>query len=132
MLVPFACTSTDILNFAAKSHFEGPLWRVVRASMSLVGLVPPLPHQESRPEDGQVCSSLLVDGGYTNQYPTEELRQLGVGTVICVCACPDFEPVSSDYGDAVQGGWIALLRFLGIHWRWYKGPDPPPQSEIQE
>ena len=26
-------------------HRDGPLWRVVRASMSLVGFVPPIPHQ---------------------------------------------------------------------------------------
>jgi len=132
LLLPFACTSTDILHFQAKLHREGPLWRIIRASMSLVGFVPPLPHQEARPEDGKVCSSLLVDGGYTNQYPTEELRQLGAGTVISVQACPDFDPVSTDYGDRVTGGAVAILRLLGLRWRWYRGPDPPEQSEIQE
>jgi len=132
MLLPFVCTSTDILNFEAKLHREGPLWRIVRASMSLVGFVPPLPHQETRAEDGKVCSSLLVDGGYTNQYPIEALRQLGAGTVICVQACPEYTPVSTDYGDRVKGGAIALLRLFGIKWRWYKGPDPPTQAEIQE
>lgn len=131
-LVPFVCTTTDILNFEAKLHHEGPLWRIVRASMSLVGFVPPLPHQEINPDDGKVCSSLLVDGGYTNMYPTEELRDLGAGTVICVKACPEFDPVSTDYGDSVRGGAVALLRFFRLPWRWYAGPDPPPQSEIQE
>jgi lysophospholipid hydrolase len=132
MLVPFVCTSTDILNFEAKSHREGPLWRIIRASMSLVGFVPPLPHQEHCTETGQDVSSLLVDGGYTNLFPTEDLRQLGAGTVICVKACPDFEAVSTDYGDSVRGGAISALRKLGIPWRWYKGPDPPNQGEIQE
>lgn len=127
MLVPFLCTTTDIVNFEGKTHMEGPIWRVVRASMSLVGFVPPLPHQE--PEGG---TALLVDGGYTNQYPTEELRELGVGTVISVKACPDYTAMSTDYGDSVRGGTIALLRRLGIKWRWYKGPDPPSQAEIQE
>lgn len=134
MLVPFACTSTDILNFEAKSHREGQLWRIIRASMSLVGFVPPLPHMEKCADEGKfkVCSSLLVDGGYTNQYPTDELRQFGANVVVCVQACPDFEPVSTDYGDRVFGGAVAFLRLLGLRWRWYKGPDPPPQSEIQE
>jgi lysophospholipid hydrolase len=131
MLVPLICTSTDILNFKAKSHRERPLWHVIRASMSLVGFVPPLPHQE-RNEDGHISSCLLVDGGYTNQYPTEELRQSGVGVVISASACPDFDPVSTDYGDKVTGGRILLLRLLGIQWRWFEGPDPPPQAEIQE
>jgi len=132
MLVPFVCTSTDILNFEAKSHREGPLWRIIRASMSLVGFVPPLPHQEHCTETNQDVSSLLVDGGYTNLFPTEDLRQLGARTVICVKACPDFEAVSTDYGDSVRGGAISALRRLGIPWRWYKGPDPPNQGEIQE
>eukprot|EP00931_Biecheleriopsis_adriatica_P100911 TRINITY_DN76148_c0_g1_i1.p1 TRINITY_DN76148_c0_g1~~TRINITY_DN76148_c0_g1_i1.p1 ORF type:complete len:789 (-),score=132.06 TRINITY_DN76148_c0_g1_i1:111-2384(-) len=134
MLVPFACTSTDILNFEAKSHREGHLWHIIRASMSLVGFVPPLPHLEKRLQGGRakIRSSLLVDGGYTNQYPTDELREVGAGTVICVQACPDFEAVSTDYGDRVFGGTVALLRLLRVKWRWYPGPDPPPQSEIQE
>lgn len=133
MLIPFVCTSTDILNFEAKLHHEGPLWRVIRASMSLVGFVPPLPHQERCADrSGEIRSSLLVDGGYTNQYPTAELRQLGAGSVICVKACPEFEPVSTDYGDSVRGGAIAILRKLGVQQRWYQGPDPPPQAEIQE
>ncbi len=132
LLIPFACTSTDIQNFDAKTHKEGALWRIVRASMSLVGFVPPLPHHETRAEDGQICYSLLVDGGYTNQYPTEELRNLGAGTVVCVQACPEYDPISTAYGDRVLGGTISLLRLLRIKWRWYEGPDPPAQSEIQE
>ncbi|CAE8646896.1 unnamed protein product, partial [Polarella glacialis] len=67
-----------------------------------------------------------------NQYPSEQLRQLGAGVIICVQACPDFEPVSTEYGDWVYGGAIALLRLLRIRWRWFKGPDPPAQAEIQE
>merc|ERR1712190_165627 len=132
MLVPFVCTSTDISNFKAKSHFEGPLWRICRASMSLVGFVPPLPHMERGPDGEGPRNSLLVDGGYTNQYPTEELRQMGAGVVISVRVCPDFDPVSTDYGDKVNGGLISLLRLLGIKWRWFQGPDPPAQAEIQE
>jgi len=132
LLVPFVCTSTDIANFEAKSHSEGPLWRIVRASMSLVGLAPPLPHLERRQEDRKLCSGLLVDGGYTNQYPTDELRSLGATVVVCVQACPDSAPVSTDYGDSSPGGVVTLLRLLRIKWRWYKGSDPPSQSEIQE
>eukprot|EP00747_Dinoflagellata_sp_TGD_P208600 gnl/TRDRNA2_/TRDRNA2_82068_c0_seq1.p1 gnl/TRDRNA2_/TRDRNA2_82068_c0~~gnl/TRDRNA2_/TRDRNA2_82068_c0_seq1.p1 ORF type:complete len:365 (+),score=55.76 gnl/TRDRNA2_/TRDRNA2_82068_c0_seq1:42-1097(+) len=132
MLVPIMFTSTDILNFEAKVHHEGPLWRIIRASCSLVGFVPPLPHQENRAEDGKVCSSLLVDGGYTNMYPVGDVRQRGAGIVFCVQACPGFDPVSTDYGDRVLGGTISLLRLLRIPWRWFKGPDPPDLSEIQE
>eukprot|EP00434_Breviolum_minutum_P041034 symbB.v1.2.036495.t2/scaffold5169.1/size30165/1 len=99
LLIPFSCTSTDIVQFEEKVHRDGPLWRVVRASMSLVGIAPPLPHQE-RKEDGKVSTTLLVDGGYSNQYPIEVLKEHGAGTVICVECCPDYSPVCTDYGDA--------------------------------
>ncbi|CAE8611131.1 unnamed protein product, partial [Polarella glacialis] len=131
LLVPFACTSTDIVQFEEKMHREGPLWRIVRASMSLVGFVPPLPYQERRAEDGAVNTSLLVDGGYVNQYPIEVLKEHGAGIVICVVACPDYAPVCTDYGDVVRGGLVTLQRTFGCRRRW-TGPDPPSQAEIQE
>merc|ERR1719296_272138 len=98
LLVRFACTSTDIGNFSARVHWEGPLWRIVRASMSLVGFVPPLPYQ----------GSLLVDGGYSNQYPVECLKENGAGVVICAAACADFGPLNTSYGDTLWGGTTAL------------------------
>jgi len=130
LLVPFACPSCDILTFDAKMHREGPLWRIVRASMSLVGFVPPLPYQERRGDDGSVTNSLLVDGGYVDQYPIEVLKDHGAGVVICTVACPDFEPINTDYGDVVHGGWVTLRRFFGCRRR--AVADPPSQAEIQE
>eukprot|EP00798_Chlamydomonas_sp_ICE-L_P019927 gene19927-26631_t len=57
------------LNF-----FCGLLWRMVRASMTIVGLLPPVF------DDGD----LLVDGGYMNNIPVDVMRSLGVETVIVV------------------------------------------------
>lgn len=130
LLVPFMCTSTDIVHFDEKTHREGPLWRVVRASMSLVGFLPPLPFQERRVKDGTLCSSLLVDGGYSNQYPIEVLKQHGAGCVICVVASPDYGPVCTDYGDVVRGGLVSLRRMFSFGQR--PNRDPPSQAEIQE
>ncbi|CAK9099693.1 unnamed protein product [Durusdinium trenchii] len=133
LLIPFSCTSTDIVQFEEKVHRDGPLWRVVRASMSLVGIAPPLPHQERR-EDGKVSTTLLVDGGYSNQYPIEVLKEHGAGIVICVECCPDYSPVCTDYGDAVWGGLVTLKRRLMCCRRSGGEPDrdPPTQAEIQE
>ncbi len=50
------------------------MWRLVRASMSIVGMVPPVM------EDGE----LLVDGGYLNNIPVDVMRGLGVGTGGCL------------------------------------------------
>ena len=98
--------------------------------MSLVGIAPPLPHQERRP-NGRVSTTLLVDGGYSNQYPIEVLREHGAGVVLCVECCPDYDPVCTDYGDAVWGGLVTLRRRLSCC-RKPRGGDPPTQAEIQE
>jgi len=132
LLVPFACPSCDIVAFDEKMHREGPLWRIVRASMSLVGFVPPLPFRERRVEDGVVISSLLVDGGYVNQYPIEVLKDHGAGIVVCVVACPEYDPISTDYGDTVRGGLVQFRRMFGCKRRAGSAQDPPTQAEIQE
>lgn len=131
LLIPFACTSTDIAHFNSRLHRDGPLWRIVRASMSLVGLVPPLPYSEKTGPDGQDVVSLLVDGGYTNQWPVKELRELGAGTVFCAVASPDYEPICKDYGDTVSGGLVAVQRRCSCRKR-LSVADPPTLSEIQE
>ena len=59
-------------------HTRGLLWKLVRASMTIVGLVPPVYEQ----------GELLVDGGYLNNIPVDVMRGLGVATVcVLCCAC---------------------------------------------
>lgn len=53
-------------------HQTGSLWQCVRASMTIVGMVPPVV------KDGD----MLVDGGYLNNLPVDAMRALGVETVI--------------------------------------------------
>ncbi len=54
---------------------QGLLWKLVRASMTIVGLLPPVCTDEGE---------LLVDGGYMNNIPVDVMRGLGVDTVIVV------------------------------------------------
>jgi len=131
LLVPFACTSCDIAQFEGRVHTLGPLWRVCRASMSLVGLVPPLPFQE-KTREGKAVNSLLIDGGYVNQYPIEVLKEHGAGLIICSVACPDFNSICMDYGDTVSGTLVALRRWFGCCRRRRRIDDPPSVAEIQE
>lgn len=53
LLIPYFCTSTDILNHCIHYHHTGPLWKYSRASMTLQGYMPPIA------ENGQ----MLLDGG---------------------------------------------------------------------
>lgn len=54
----FFCVTTNLTAGKAHVHERGTLWRAVRASMSLIGLVPPVV------VDGQV----LCDGGYSGEH----------------------------------------------------------------
>ncbi|GLC44977.1 hypothetical protein PLESTB_001747900 [Pleodorina starrii] len=73
--LPFFCVTTNLTRGEASVHTEGTLWKLVRASMTIVGLLPPVW------EDG--C--LLVDGGYMNNMPVDVMRSMmGVDSVIVV------------------------------------------------
>lgn len=119
----FAIT-TNVTDACMAVHMTGPLWRYVRASMTIMGLLPPLLDK----------GRLLVDGGYCNNLPVEVMRSMApqVGTAICVDVENKdnsiFEGID-DPGDSISGWyvaakWIASLLRLGRPLR------VPPLSEI--
>ena len=59
--------TTNLSKGEPTYHEAGTLWRLVRASMTIVGLVPPVY------EDGD----LLVDGGYLNNMPVDVMHSMG-------------------------------------------------------
>ncbi len=63
--------TTNLTRGEPSVHTEGLLWKLVRASMTIVGLVPPVTE----------CGELLIDGGYLNNMPVDVMRGLGVDTV---------------------------------------------------
>ncbi len=67
----FFCMTTNMTRGEPTVHQEGLLWKLVRASMTIVGLIPPVY------ENGE----LLIDGGYLNNMPVDVMRGLGVDTV---------------------------------------------------
>jgi lysophospholipid hydrolase len=72
----FFCCSTNLTKNSLTVHTSGRLWRCIRASMTVLGLLPPV-----RNENGE----LLVDGGYLNSVPVDVMRkEMGVETVIVV------------------------------------------------
>jgi predicted acylesterase/phospholipase RssA/CRP-like cAMP-binding protein len=103
--IKYFCVSTDVTNDTTVVHQTGPLWRFCRASMTVVGLLPPLWDR----------GRLLVDGGYTNNLPVEVLRSLSpqVNQVVCVDVENKdnrlFEGIDN-YGDSLSGWFIA--------WKW--------------
>jgi predicted acylesterase/phospholipase RssA len=72
--LPFFCVSTNLSKSQVQVHQLGPLWQLVRASMTIVGMVPPVIRE----------GEMLVDGGYLNNMPVDVMHSLGVHTVIVV------------------------------------------------
>jgi len=120
--LPFFCVSTNLTRGEPSVHTRGCLWRLVRASMTIVGLLPPLY------EGGD----LLVDGGYMNNLPVDVMRSLGVDTVIVV----DVEGKDDTGWRNLQpyDGGVSGWRLLWDRWcpvpSWRYGTRMPRYSQI--
>ncbi|XP_022650715.1 neuropathy target esterase sws-like isoform X3 [Varroa destructor] len=101
--LPYFTVTTDITSSYPRVHKHGSLWRYVRASMSLAGILPPL----CDPIDGH----LLLDGGYVNNLPADEMyRQMGAETIIAVDVGSQDETDLTNYGDTLSGWWLLWKR----------------------
>ncbi len=72
--LPFFCVSANLTRGTTAVHRSGPLWRWLRASIAIPGVLPPVFH------DGEI----YVDGGIVNHLPVEVMRELQRGAVIGV------------------------------------------------
>lgn len=70
----YFCVSSNLTRAEPRVHREGPVWKAIRASLSLPGVFQPV-------VEG---SDLLVDGGVLNNLPGDVMRQLGGGWIIAV------------------------------------------------
>jgi NTE family protein len=69
---PFFCVSSDLTTGRIHEHRSGVLWRALRASVALPGILPPVTHH----------GHLLVDGGVMNNLPVDVMRQRESGPII--------------------------------------------------
>ncbi len=72
--LPFYCVSANLTTGHASVHRRGELWRWLRASVAIPGVLPPVMHR------GEVH----VDGATINNLPVDVMRELGRGPVIGV------------------------------------------------
>ncbi len=72
--LPFFCVSSNLTTGRVAVHQAGPLWRWLRASVAIPGVLPPVFH------GGEV----YVDGGTMNNLPVDVMRAKGRGPVIGV------------------------------------------------
>ena len=67
--MPFFCVSSDLTTGRIHDHRDGKLWRALRASVALPGILPPVTHH----------GHLLVDGGVMNNLPVDVMREQAIG-----------------------------------------------------
>ncbi|TFY82853.1 hypothetical protein EWM64_g1159 [Hericium alpestre] len=93
MWLPFFCNTSNIIHSRMEIHETGYAWRFIRASMTLVGLLPP-----------------LCDNGMDN-LPVSTMFDMGASAVFAsdVGSIDDNSP--RNFGDTVSGWWLLINRW---------------------
>lgn len=101
---PFFCVSSDLTSGRIHVHRAGPLWRALRASVALPGILPPVTHH----------GHLLVDGGVMNNLPVDVMQQQQSGPIIASDVTGELDMRVSDqrYGER-PWWWLIWQRMRG-------------------
>src|SRR6202042_723151 len=94
LILPFYCVTANLTTSNAEVHTVGRLWRWLRASVAIPGVIPPFN------EAGEVH----VDGGVINNFPVREMRRLGRGGTIGVEIDTGGAPGAGAGGMGTRGG----------------------------
>jgi NTE family protein len=104
LVLPFFCVTANLTTSTADIHTNGRLWRWLRASVSLPGVLPPFN------DAGQIH----VDGGVIDNFPVRAMRKLGRGTTIGI----DIDTAGAlSAGAGVGDSWSAWEFFRRLVWR---------------
>ncbi|MCJ1370968.1 phosphatidylcholine and lysophosphatidylcholine phospholipase [Loxospora ochrophaea] len=113
----FYCNTTNISKSRSEIHNSGYVWRYVRASMSLAGLIPPLCDE----------GSMLLDGGYIDNLTVAHMKSLGADVIFAIDVGSLDDNLPQAFGDSLSGAWALFNR-----WNPFSShPNPPTLSEIQ-
>ncbi len=88
---PFFCVSSDLTTGRIHTHRGGALWRALRASVALPGILPPVTFH----------GHLLVDGGVMNNLPVDVMAEQCSGPIIAsdVTGELDLKATDDQYGE---------------------------------
>ena len=101
---PFFAVSTNLSTCKPHIHNAGPVWRALRATSALPGILPPMV------EGGDV----LVDGAIMNNFPVDIMRNLRRGPVVGVDMQPDAR-FASEVGEFETMSTLRLIRGRSAH-----------------
>lgn len=79
--IPFFAVSSNLSKNRVEIHTSGPLWKALRATVSLPGIFPPCIEK----------GDLLVDGGLLNNLPVDIMKEMVAGKTIAVDVSVDEE-----------------------------------------
>ena len=113
----YYCNTTNISKSRMEFHNSGYVWRYIRASMSLAGLIPPLCDE----------GSMLLDGGYIDNLTVAHMKSLGADVIFAIDVGSLDDNLPQAFGDSLSGAWALVNR-----WNPFSAfPNPPTLSEIQ-
>lgn len=99
--LPFYCVSSNLTSGLLAVHRRGELWRWLRASVAIPGVLPPVVHH----------GELFVDGASINNLPIEIMREAGLGTVIGIDVGADRAFTTDDVDSDAPPLWKLLSWF---------------------
>lgn len=97
---PFFCVSSDLTTGRIHVHREGLLWRALRASVALPGILPPIIQH----------GHLLVDGGVMNNLPVDVMAEHGHGPIIASDVTGELDLHASDDRYGERSIWSLMAR----------------------
>ncbi len=102
--LPFFCVTANLTTSSADIHTVGRLWRWLRASVSIPGVLPPF----------NQAGEVHVDGGVIDNFPVRAMRRLGRGVTIGI----DIDTGGTlAAGAGVMEPWSAWEFFRRLIWR---------------
>jgi NTE family protein len=91
--------SSNLTLGRAHVHTDGLLWKALRATVAIPGLLPPVVHEKN----------LLVDGGLMNNMPVDIMSGMTQGPIIGVDVAGD-EALVAEGEDFSDQPWLNLFR----------------------
>lgn len=100
--VEYFCISCNLTKGEVTCHKEGPLWKWVKASNTVPGIIPPLFDEEH----------IYIDGGVINNFPVDVMRRNTNGLIIGLDAQSRTREAFTPYSNQKLSGWSILFERL--------------------
>jgi NTE family protein len=97
---PFFCISTNLTQGGLKVHRQGSLWRALRASVAIPGVLPPVLEADE----------VLVDGDVVDNFPVDVMAGLGRGPIVGIDVAGDLALTPGSEIPLNRHGLIGLIR----------------------